>query len=255
VAGILTPTSGSISVIGRTAALLELGSGFNPEFSGHDNIYLNSAILGLSRKQIDHRYAAITEFADIGEFIQQPVKTYSSGMAVRLGFSVAIHSDPELLLVDEALAVGDIAFRQRCLSKVDDLRRRGVTILFVSHSVGDIKALGDRALWLDHGCIQEIGEVDHVVDSYVAAMAEKDKRYSHMHREDGTEQLFQLQEAAELTLEPVTTKAEPLPSSSPNSGADANYIARSLLEGRQLQATATPAIVKSRFGGARPRHK
>jgi len=205
VAGILTPTSGSISVIGRTAALLELGSGFNPEFSGHDNIYLNSAILGLSRKQIDHRYAAITEFADIGEFIQQPVKTYSSGMAVRLGFSVAIHSDPELLLVDEALAVGDIAFRQRCLSKVDDLRRRGVTILFVSHSVGDIKALGDRALWLDHGCIQEIGEVDHVVDSYVAAMAEKDKRYSHMHREDGTEQLFQLQEAAELTLEPVTT--------------------------------------------------
>lgn len=205
VAGILAPTSGSISVTGRTAALLELGSGFNPEFSGRDNVYLNSAILGLSRKQIDQRYAAIAEFADIGDFISQPVRTYSSGMAVRLGFSVAIHTDPQILLVDEALAVGDLAFRQRCLQKVDDLRGRGVTILFVSHSVGEIKAHGDRALWLDRGCVQEVGAVDQVVNSYLAAMAAKDKCYSQMHREDGSEQLFPPPQAAERALEPVTT--------------------------------------------------
>ncbi len=205
VARILAPTSGSISVTGRTAALLELGSGFNPEFSGHDNIYLNSAILGLSRKQIDQRYAAITEFADIGDFIRQPVKTYSSGMAVRLGFSVAIHCDPQILLVDEALAVGDIAFRQRCLRKVDDLKRSGVTILFVSHSIVEVKAHGDRALWLDHGRVQEIGAADHVVKSYVAAMAAKDKRYSQMHVEDGSEQMFSLPQPATVALQPVTT--------------------------------------------------
>jgi len=205
VAGILAPTSGSVSVTGRTAALLELGSGFNPEFSGRDNIYLNSAILGLSRKQIDQRYAAITEFAEIGDFIRQPVKTYSSGMAVRLGFSVAIHCDPQILLVDEALAVGDIAFRQRCLSKVDDLRRKGVTILFVSHSIVEVKTHGNRALWLDRGCVQEIGAVDLVVNSYVAAMAAKDKRYSQMHLEDGSEQLFPEPQPAALALEPVTT--------------------------------------------------
>ncbi len=204
VAGILTPTSGTISTQGRIAALLELGSGFNPEFSGHDNIYLNSAILGLSRKQIDQRYAAITEFADIGDFIRQPVKTYSSGMAVRLGFSVAIHADPQILLVDEALAVGDLAFRQRCLRKVDELKRRGVTILFVSHSIVEVKAQGDRALWLDHGCVQEIGATDRVVNSYVAAMTAKDKHYSQKHLEDGSEQLFPAGPLPAHALEPVT---------------------------------------------------
>ncbi len=204
VAGILEPTSGDASVTGRTAALLELGSGFNPEFSGHDNIYLNSAILGLSRKQIDQRYDSITEFADIGDFIRQPVKTYSSGMAVRLGFSVAIHCDPQILLVDEALAVGDIAFRQRCLRKVDDLRRKGVTILFVSHSIIEVKAHGDRALWLDRGCVQEIGPAERVANSYVSAMAAKDKRYSQLHLEDGNEQLFPLPQPAALALQPVT---------------------------------------------------
>ena len=205
VASILAPTSGSISVNGRTAALLELGSGFNSEFSGHDNIYLNSAILGLSRKQIDQRYAAITEFADIGDFIRQPVKTYSSGMAVRLGFSVAIHSDPQILLVDEALAVGDLAFRQRCLRKVDDLKGSGVTILYVSHSILEVKAHGDRALWLDHGRVQEIGSASQVVNSYVAAMAAKDKRYSQLHLDDGSEQIFPLPQPATLRLRPVTT--------------------------------------------------
>ena len=148
-AGILQPTSGSALTHGRVAALLELGSGFNPEFSGRENVYLNGAILGFSTREMDQRFPEIEAFAEIGEFTRQPVKTYSSGMVVRLAFSVAIHLDPEILMVDEALSVGDVYFRQRCMRKVHELRRRGTTILFVSHSTGDIKALGDRAMWLE----------------------------------------------------------------------------------------------------------
>ncbi|MGA2592624.1 MAG: ABC transporter ATP-binding protein [Bryobacteraceae bacterium] len=177
VAGILLPSRGSLAVSGRVSALLELGAGFNPEFTGRDNVYLNGSILGLSTRQIDERYKDIADFAEIGEFINQPVKTYSSGMVVRLAFAVAINVDPEILLVDEALAVGDIYFRQRCMRKVHELRARGITILFVSHAIGDVKAIGDRALWLDHGRIREIGETDRVVAKYLAAMVEKDSAY------------------------------------------------------------------------------
>jgi ABC-type multidrug transport system ATPase subunit len=159
------------------AALLELGSGFNPEFSGRDNVYLNGAIMGLSNKDMDSRFAEIEAFAEIGEFIQQPVKTYSSGMVVRLAFAVAIHLDPDILLVDEALSVGDVYFRQRCMRKVHELRARGVTILFVSHATGDVKALGDRAMWLEHGRVKAIGKTDLVVTKYLAAMAAKDAKY------------------------------------------------------------------------------
>ncbi len=176
-AGVLEPTSGTTSIQGRVSALLELGSGFNPEFSGRDNVYLNGAILGFSNKEMDRRFDEIAEFAEIGDFINQPVKTYSSGMVVRLAFSVAIHVDPEILLVDEALAVGDVYFRQRCMRKVHELRARGITILFVSHSTGDIKALGDRAIWLDHGHVRAIGKADLIVMQYLAAMVEKDAKY------------------------------------------------------------------------------
>src|SRR6266705_1523128 len=177
VAGILHPTSGTVQVGGRVSALLELGAGFNPEFSGRDNVYLNGAILGLTTRQIDERYKEIAAFAEIGDFIDQPVKTYSSGMVVRLAFAVAINVDPEILLVDEALAVGDIYFRQRCMRKVHELRSRGITILFVSHAVSDVKAIGDRVLWLDHGRLIDIGEPDRVVSRYLAAMTEKDSTY------------------------------------------------------------------------------
>ncbi|HBY63649.1 MAG TPA: ABC transporter ATP-binding protein [Solibacterales bacterium] len=177
VAGILKPSEGTVRVDGRVAALLELGSGFNPEFTGKDNVYLNAAILGLGTAEIDRKYKDIENFAEIGEFIHQPVKTYSSGMAVRLAFSVAIHVDPDILLVDEALAVGDIYFRQRCLRKVHELRDRGVTILFVSHAVGDVKAIGDRTVWLDQGQVRELGATDVVVSKYLAAMTAKDARY------------------------------------------------------------------------------
>jgi lipopolysaccharide transport system ATP-binding protein len=177
VAGILRVTSGRTEVSGRVSALLELGAGFNVEFSGRDNVYLNGSILGLSRKEIDRRFPAIEEFAEIGDFIDQPVKTYSSGMLVRLAFAVAIHVDPEILLVDEALAVGDIYFRHRCMRKVHELRGRGVTILFVSHAIADVKAVGDRAMWLDRGKLIDIGPTERIVSRYLAAMTEKDSRY------------------------------------------------------------------------------
>jgi lipopolysaccharide transport system ATP-binding protein len=177
IAGILAPTGGHAEVQGRVAALLELGSGFNPEFTGRENVYLNASILGLSQQENDRRYPDIAAFAEIGDFINQPVKTYSSGMTVRLAFAVAIHVDPEILLVDEALAVGDIYFRQRCMRKVHELRSSGVTILFVSHSMGDVKAIGDRCMWLDSGRIRELGAADQVITKYLAAMSEKDSAY------------------------------------------------------------------------------
>jgi ABC-type polysaccharide/polyol phosphate transport system ATPase subunit len=177
VAGILPATSGAMRVSGRVSALLELGTGFNPEFTGRDNVYLNGAILGFSTAEMDRKYKQIADFAEIGDFINRPVKTYSSGMVVRLAFAVVIHVDPEILLVDEALAVGDLYFRQRCMRKVHELRSRGITILFVSHSMGDVKAIGDRALWLDNGRIREIGATDMVVAKYLAAMVEKDSAY------------------------------------------------------------------------------
>ncbi len=177
VAGILPPTTGTVQVTGRVSALLELGSGFNPEFTGRDNVYLNGAILGFSAREMQARYPLIADFAEIGDFIDRPVKTYSSGMVVRLAFAVAIHCDPEILIVDEALSVGDAYFRQRSMRKVHELRARGVTILFVSHSLGDVKAIGDRAMWLEHGRIRALGDTDTVVASYIHEMTEKDAAY------------------------------------------------------------------------------
>jgi ABC-type polysaccharide/polyol phosphate transport system ATPase subunit len=174
VAGILPPTAGTVAVRGRVAALLQLGGGFNPEFTGQDNVYLNGALLGLTARQIVERYPEIAEFAGIGEFINQPVKTYSSGMVVRLAFAVAIHVAPEVLLVDEALAVGDYGFRQRCLRKVHELRARGVTILFVSHSASGV-----------HGRVAGLGEPNRIVADYQAAMADKDSSYRRRHLELG----------------------------------------------------------------------
>lgn len=175
-AGIAQPTSGEVEVNGRVAALLELGAGFNPEFSGRENAYLNASILGLSRRRIEARFRAIEDFAEIGDFIDQPVKTYSSGMAVRLAFATALSVDPEILIVDEALAVGDTYFRHRCMRKVQELRARGVTIVFVSHSIADVKAIGDRALWLRHGQAVALGDADTVVAQYLADMTGQPSR-------------------------------------------------------------------------------
>ncbi|HEY4087837.1 MAG TPA: ABC transporter ATP-binding protein [Bryobacteraceae bacterium] len=172
IAGILRPSAGSVTVNGRCSTLLELGSGFAPEFTGRQNVYLNATILGLSEEDIDTKFASIERFADIGEFIDQPIRTYSTGMVLRLAFAVIAHSDPRLLIVDEALAVGDVAFRQRCMRRIHELRAQGVTILYVSHDTADVKALCERCLWLDRGVVRGLGEADEIVARYLASTLE-----------------------------------------------------------------------------------
>lgn len=166
ICGTLFPTSGTVQVNGRIAALLELGAGFNPDFTGRENIYLNGSVLGLSREEIDARFESITEFAGIGDFINQPVKSYSSGMYIRLAFSVAINVTPDLLIIDEALAVGDEAFQRKCFARIQNLRDNGSTILFVSHSAGIVTELCDRAILLDQGELIAQGSPKSVVSKY-----------------------------------------------------------------------------------------
>ncbi|MBB4167367.1 ABC transporter ATP-binding protein [Rhizobium sp. BK538] len=166
ICGTLNPTAGSISTNGRIAALLELGAGFNPEFSGLENVYLNAAVLGLTKEETDHRLESILRFAEIGEFIDQPVKTYSSGMLVRLAFSVAINVDPQILIVDEALSVGDELFQRKCFSRIEAIKQSGATILFVSHSAAAIVDLCDRAILLDAGELIASGVPKQIVGNY-----------------------------------------------------------------------------------------
>ncbi len=166
ICGTLNPTGGRVVVQGRVAALLELGAGFNPEFTGRENIYLNASILGLSKDEIDARYDSIVEFSGIADFIHQPVKTYSSGMYVRLAFSIATSVDPDILVIDEALSVGDGAFARKSFDRIMRLKEKGATILFCSHSVYQIEALCTRALWLEKGVVQLIGDPATVVARY-----------------------------------------------------------------------------------------
>ena len=151
IAGTLQPTTGEVEKVGRVAALLELGSGFNPEFTGRENVYLNAAVLGLSRDEINEQFDEIVEFADIGDFLNQPVKTYSSGMMVRLAFAVTIAVKPDILIVDEALSVGDMGFQRRCFRRIEELRERGCTFLFVSHDINSVNNLCERAILLERG--------------------------------------------------------------------------------------------------------
>ncbi len=178
VAGVIRPTSGDVRVSGRVSALLELGAGFNPEFTGRDNVLLNASILGFSDTETRHRIPSIEAFAEIGEFIDRPVKTYSTGMFVRLAFAVAIHMDPDILIIDEALSVGDYFFQQRCMRKIHELKGRGVTILFVSHDLEAVRSLADRTIWMEHGEIRSDGSTDEVVSAYLAAMIMKGRNES-----------------------------------------------------------------------------
>jgi lipopolysaccharide transport system ATP-binding protein len=178
ICGTLTPTGGSVQTNGRIAALLELGSGFNPEFTGRENVYMNGAVLGLSIEEIDARFDDIAAFAEIGDFIEQPVKTYSSGMMVRLAFAVAINVDPEILIVDEALSVGDELFQRKCFSRIEAIRDSGATILFVSHSGSTILELCDRAVLLDSGEKLAVGVPKQIIGRYQKLLyAPADKRY------------------------------------------------------------------------------
>jgi ABC-2 type transport system ATP-binding protein/lipopolysaccharide transport system ATP-binding protein len=173
VAGIAKPTSGRIEVRGKVSALIELGAGFHPEITGRENIFINGIMLGLTKKQIQERYEDIVRFAELEEFIDAPVKTYSSGMYMRLGFSIAINVNPDVLLVDEVLAVGDASFVPKCLDRIDDFRRRKKTILFVSHDLSTVEKICDRVAWLKHGRVQTIGEPRRVIDAYLQDVAEK----------------------------------------------------------------------------------
>jgi len=175
ISGILQPTAGRVLSSGRVAALLELGAGFNPEFSGRENVYLNGEILGLSRKELDEAFPRIEAFAEVGQFIDRPVKEYSSGMYVRLAFSTAIHVDPEVLIVDEALAVGDAIFASRCVQKFEDLRRKNVTVLLVSHDLGLIKRLADRAAFMLDGRIVMQGAPKDAVNRYVGFVLDRER--------------------------------------------------------------------------------
>ena len=202
VSGILQPTTGRVVTRGRIAALLELGAGFNPEFSGRENVYLNGEIMGLSRAEIDKAMPSIEAFAEIGEFMERPVKEYSSGMYVRLAFSTAIHVDPEILIVDEALAVGDAVFANRCVRKFQELRERKITVLFVSHDLGLVKQLSDRAILLLHGRIEAEGAPEgrdqplHRAGARKAGAAEARRRTgcaASFRHGDGTSEILRVQ--------------------------------------------------------------
>lgn len=172
VAGILKPTSGSVVVDGRVAALIELGAGFHPEISGRENIYINGAVLGLTRREVDERFDSIVAFSGLAQFIDEPVKNYSSGMYVRLGFAVAIHTDPDILMVDEVLSVGDEAFSHQCLRRIDEFLAAGKTLLLVSHSLSLIEDVCDRVVWLENGSLKDSGLPRRIVDAYRESIAQ-----------------------------------------------------------------------------------
>jgi ABC-type polysaccharide/polyol phosphate transport system ATPase subunit len=168
ICGTLTPTEGSVQANGRVAALLELGSGFNPEFTGRENVAINARLLGLSEEEVDEKFEQIVEFSEIGQFIDQPVKTYSSGMFVRLAFAIASHSDPDILIVDEALSVGDFAFQNKCITRIKKLREKGMTLIFVSHDLSTLQLICDRAIWIHEGQLKAVGDPIQACQDYYA---------------------------------------------------------------------------------------
>ena len=173
VAGIAKPTEGTVTVAGKVSALIELGAGFHPEITGRENVYINGIMLGLNKKEINDKFDEIVRFAELEDFIDAPVKTYSSGMYMRLGFSIAINVNPEILLIDEVLAVGDASFVPKCLDRIDDFRRRKKTILFVSHDLSTVEKICDKVVWLKDGKVITMGEPKRVIDTYLSDIAEQ----------------------------------------------------------------------------------
>lgn len=170
-AGLAKPASGSVEVNGRVAALLELGSGFHPDLTGKENVFLNAALVGLTERQAREQFESIVEFSGVGEFIDEPLRTYSSGMVVRLAFSVAVNLDPDILIIDEVLAVGDAAFQAKCFDRILELRRAGKTFICVSHSRAMLEGVCDRAIWLDHGRVLRTGTLADVYNAYEERIA------------------------------------------------------------------------------------
>jgi ABC-type polysaccharide/polyol phosphate transport system ATPase subunit len=168
IAGVLFPTTGDIRVKGRISPLIELGAGFHPELTGRENIYLNGAILGLSKKEIDMRFSDIVSFSELSDFIDTPVKHYSSGMYMRLGFSVAIHTNPEILLIDEIFAVGDTSFQEKCFRKMEEFKKNNVTIVFITHDMSSVENFCQKAIFIDKGTLVEIGNPGEIIKKHVA---------------------------------------------------------------------------------------
>jgi len=206
IAGILQPTDGRVYVEGRVAALLELGAGFNPELTGRENAYINGAILGIGHDEMKDRMEAILHFADIGDFIDQPVKTYSSGMYVRLAFAVAINVDPQILLIDEALSVGDMYFQHRCLTKINQLQSQGKTIVFVSHDLGFVATLASQAAWVHEGRLMECGLPESIITKYMAMVNSRELR--ERRSEESTAAPARRESAEETAGESVSSRPE-----------------------------------------------
>ena len=171
IAGVAQPTAGSVHVDGRIAALLELGSGFHPDMTGAENLVLNASLMGMNRKEVISKYDQIIDFTGLGDFIHEPLRTYSTGMMMRLAFSVAIHADPQIVILDEVLAVGDAEFQAKCRGAIEAMRSEGRTLLFVSHAAGEVRRMCDRAVWLDHGRLMMHGPVGEVIDAYEGRVA------------------------------------------------------------------------------------
>lgn len=176
ITGVLTPTKGEVDVVGKISALLELGAGFNMDYTGIENLYMNGTMMGYTRAEMDQKIPEILEFADIGDFVNQPVKTYSSGMFVRLAFALAINVEPEVLIVDEALSVGDAFFQAKCFSKLEEIRNSGTTILFVSHDTTSVKQLCNRAIWIEKGVVKADGDANEICEQYLSMQIEENNR-------------------------------------------------------------------------------
>jgi ABC-type polysaccharide/polyol phosphate transport system ATPase subunit len=205
IAGMLRPTAGRITVAGRVAAMIELGAGFHPEISGRENVFINGAVLGLTKREIARRYEEIVEFSGLGDFMEEPVKNYSSGMYVRLGFAVAIHTDPDVLLVDEVLAVGDEAFAHRCVRRIEEFLASGKTLLLVSHSLDLVSGLCDRVLWLENGRQRLIAPPRRAIDAYRQAVAEREAMEHRAAKDQRDAQAAQAAQAG--TAAPVPANA------------------------------------------------
>jgi lipopolysaccharide transport system ATP-binding protein len=243
IAGIGKPTGGTVHVAGRVSALIELGAGFHPEISGRENVYINGMMLGLTRRDIARRFDEIVAFAELQEFIDAPVKTYSSGMYMRLGFAVAINVDPDVLLVDEVLAVGDESFTHKCLDKFADFRRRGKTVMIVTHSLDLVARFCDEALWLDRGRVRDQGDPKRVIDAYLLDVAAVEER-----------QLADAEVIAVAAVAKPPTSADAQPEAPPDARPDEPPDLSKAAEGRWGSREAEITHVELRRGDGAPAH-
>lgn len=245
VSGILAPTRGRVLASGRIAALLELGAGFNPEFTGRENVFLNGEILGIPRREMEKVFPHIERFAEIGTFIDRPVKEYSTGMYVRLAFSTAIHVDPEILIVDEALAVGDAIFANRCVKKFEELKQRGVTVLFVSHDLGLVKRLSDRAALMIDGRVAAYGSPSEVVNRYVGLVLERQGQ--EQPKRDISSGSFRHGDGASRVLEVDLRDADAASTRSLQPGTPVTIHVRARAE-RDLENPVVGVLIRNRLG-------